>query len=181
MKKYYKPITVQHYRAGCVSWVRRLTLLNLRTNWTSNVLSGWNSFVCRGLTVFCLPWWTTHVFGAHWGYILLIPKVFAELQAISKQRSRVTVAFLHGWPLEPRSLFCSSASTQLMFPKKCWFYLFPNWKCIFKPFRSGKWEPSICFGHSGDELQVLACLVSEAFLFATIRFYDHPILIQGQN
>ena len=33
-EKYYKPITVQYYRADCVSWVPRLTLLDLRTNWT---------------------------------------------------------------------------------------------------------------------------------------------------
>ena len=33
-EKYYKPITVQYYIANCVSWVPRLTLLDLRTNWT---------------------------------------------------------------------------------------------------------------------------------------------------
>ena len=33
-EKYYKPITVQHYIANCVSWVPRLTLLDLGTNWT---------------------------------------------------------------------------------------------------------------------------------------------------
>ena len=33
-EKYYKPITVQYYIADCVSWVCRLTLLDLRTNWT---------------------------------------------------------------------------------------------------------------------------------------------------
>ena len=33
-EKYYKPITVQHYLADYVSWVPRLTLLDLRTNWT---------------------------------------------------------------------------------------------------------------------------------------------------
>ena len=32
-EKYYKPIPVQYYRADCVSWVPRLTLLDLRTNW----------------------------------------------------------------------------------------------------------------------------------------------------
>ena len=32
--KYCKPITVQYYIADCVSWVPRLTLLNLRTDWT---------------------------------------------------------------------------------------------------------------------------------------------------
>ena len=33
-EKYYKPITVQYYIADCVSWVPRLTLLDLQTNWT---------------------------------------------------------------------------------------------------------------------------------------------------
>ena len=33
-EKYYKPITVQYYIADCVSWVPRLTLLDLRKNWT---------------------------------------------------------------------------------------------------------------------------------------------------
>ena len=28
-EKYYKPITVKYYIAGCVSWVPRLTLLGL--------------------------------------------------------------------------------------------------------------------------------------------------------
>ena len=32
--KYHKPITVQYYIADGVSWVPRLTLLDLRTNWT---------------------------------------------------------------------------------------------------------------------------------------------------
>ena len=33
-EKYYKPITVEYYIADCVSWVPRLILLDLRTNWT---------------------------------------------------------------------------------------------------------------------------------------------------
>ena len=33
-EKYHKPITVQYYRADYVNWVPRLTLLDLRTNWT---------------------------------------------------------------------------------------------------------------------------------------------------
>ena len=33
-EKYYKPITVQYYIAECVSWVSRLTLLDLQINWT---------------------------------------------------------------------------------------------------------------------------------------------------
>ena len=32
-ENYYKPITVQSYQADCVSWVPRLTLLALPTNW----------------------------------------------------------------------------------------------------------------------------------------------------
>ena len=33
-EKYYKPITVQYYIVNCVSWVPRLALLDLGTNWT---------------------------------------------------------------------------------------------------------------------------------------------------
>ena len=33
-EKCYKPTTVQYYIADCVSWVPRLTLLDLQTNWT---------------------------------------------------------------------------------------------------------------------------------------------------
>ena len=32
LEKYYKPITVQSYIAACVSWVPKLTLLDLKTN-----------------------------------------------------------------------------------------------------------------------------------------------------
>ena len=33
-EKYYKLITAQYYVASCVSWVPRLSVLDLRTNWT---------------------------------------------------------------------------------------------------------------------------------------------------
>ena len=33
-EKYYKPITVQYSIAHCVTWVLRLTLLDLQTNHT---------------------------------------------------------------------------------------------------------------------------------------------------
>ena len=33
-EKYYKPSIVQYYIARCVSWVSRVTLLYLGTNWT---------------------------------------------------------------------------------------------------------------------------------------------------
>ena len=33
-EKYYKPITAQYYIANCVSWLCRLTLLDLGTNGT---------------------------------------------------------------------------------------------------------------------------------------------------
>lgn len=41
-----KPITVQYYISACVSWVSRLTLLDLETNWTY-ALWEWNSLVYR--------------------------------------------------------------------------------------------------------------------------------------
>ena len=39
-EKYYRPITVQCYIANYVSWVPRLTLLGLGTNWTYKVTLG---------------------------------------------------------------------------------------------------------------------------------------------
>ena len=40
-EKYCKPIiTVQYYIADCVSWVPKLTLLDLRTNWTYECVLG---------------------------------------------------------------------------------------------------------------------------------------------
>ena len=46
-EKYYKPTTVKYYIANCASWVPRLTLLGLWTNWLMNMPSEQNSFVCR--------------------------------------------------------------------------------------------------------------------------------------
>ena len=50
-EKYYKPITVQYYIADCVSWVPRITLLDLAKIGLTNTLLEQNSFVCKGLTV----------------------------------------------------------------------------------------------------------------------------------
>lgn len=47
--KYYKPISVQYYRAHCVSQVPRLTLLEQIG--LANMLPEWNSFVSGKLTV----------------------------------------------------------------------------------------------------------------------------------
>ena len=38
-EKYYKPITVQYYIADCVSWVPRLTLLDLTNKLDLRMLS----------------------------------------------------------------------------------------------------------------------------------------------
>ena len=51
MWTYYKPITVQYYIVDWVSWVPRLTLLDLPTNWTLHMLSEQNSLARWGLTV----------------------------------------------------------------------------------------------------------------------------------
>ena len=48
--KYWKPISGQYYITHWVSRVPQLTLLHLQSG-LRNALSGWNSFVCRGLTV----------------------------------------------------------------------------------------------------------------------------------
>ena len=42
---------VQHYIADCVSWVPRLTLSDLEQIILMNMLSEWNSFIWRGLTI----------------------------------------------------------------------------------------------------------------------------------
>ena len=48
----YKPVTAQYYIANCVSWVPRLTLLDLTNKLDlTNALSERNSCICRGLTV----------------------------------------------------------------------------------------------------------------------------------
>ena len=49
-EKYYKSIIVQYYIADHVSWVPRLSLLDLKIG-LMNMLSEWNSIVCRGLSV----------------------------------------------------------------------------------------------------------------------------------
>ena len=52
---YYKPITVQYYIADRVSWVPRLTLLDLTNKLDlMNMLSKQNLFEYRGLTVFTI-------------------------------------------------------------------------------------------------------------------------------
>ena len=48
---YYKLITVQYYIIDCVSWVPRLTLLNLQKIGLMNTLSEQNLLICRGLTL----------------------------------------------------------------------------------------------------------------------------------
>ena len=52
-EKYYKAITVRYHIANGISWVTRLTLLVLQSGLT-NLLSEWNLFVCRGLTLLAL-------------------------------------------------------------------------------------------------------------------------------
>ena len=39
-EKYSKPIPVQYYRADCISWVPRLTLLDLQTDLTYEYVLG---------------------------------------------------------------------------------------------------------------------------------------------
>ena len=54
-EKYYKPITVQHSIANCISWVPRLILLDLKQTGLMNVVFVQNSFTWRGLAVlFCI-------------------------------------------------------------------------------------------------------------------------------
>lgn len=50
-EKYYKPIRVQCYKANCVSWVCRLSLLDLQTSWTYKRTLGMELVTYRTLTV----------------------------------------------------------------------------------------------------------------------------------
>ena len=50
-EKYDKPIRVQCYKADCVSWACRLSLLGLETNWTYKHTLGMELVMCRALTV----------------------------------------------------------------------------------------------------------------------------------
>ena len=50
-EKYYKPIRVQCYKADYVSWVCRLSLLDLHTNWTYKRTLRMELVMCRALTV----------------------------------------------------------------------------------------------------------------------------------
>ena len=54
-EKYYKPITVQYYIANCVSWVPRLTLLDLRKNWTYTLRTD----LVRRQGTYCINTWVT--------------------------------------------------------------------------------------------------------------------------
>ena len=45
--------TVQYYILGCVSWVLRLTLLNLHTDWTNKYPFGMESVHTKGTS--CIP------------------------------------------------------------------------------------------------------------------------------
>ena len=46
---YYTTFTVKYFIANCVSWIPRLTFLDLWTDYTYGH-SEWNLFMCRGLT-----------------------------------------------------------------------------------------------------------------------------------
>ena len=43
-EKYYKSIIIQYYIVNCVSWVPRLTLLDLWKNWTYKHFIGMQLF-----------------------------------------------------------------------------------------------------------------------------------------
>ena len=47
-EKYSQPITVQYYPADCVSWVPRLTLWDVPTNWTERMHSRNRTHLCVG-------------------------------------------------------------------------------------------------------------------------------------
>ena len=53
-EKHYKPIVVQYCMASYVSWVRRLTLLDLRTH-------SWNGIRSYVGDLLYIKWWSTVV------------------------------------------------------------------------------------------------------------------------
>ena len=52
--KYHKPITVPYYITDDGSWVPRLTYWTYEQIGLRNALLEWNSFICRGLTVYLM-------------------------------------------------------------------------------------------------------------------------------
>ena len=75
-EKYCKPITVWYFEANCVSWVTRLTLLDLRTC-SQNVCRGFivSASVLKALVKTCCNWgkgWTPWEKGRtiHWAHII---------------------------------------------------------------------------------------------------------------
>lgn len=93
------------------------------------------------------------MFGAHQGHVLSIPKVFAEIQAVSKQRGSHHT--LSSWLVAELTHFCqqplSDVSQEVL--------TLPVSKLQMHGLNIsfGKWETSICFG-TADELPVFAYL-----------------------
>ena len=54
-EKHHKPIVVQQCIASCVSWVPKLTFLNLQTHWIYECTMEWNSFLCWEGGGYCKP------------------------------------------------------------------------------------------------------------------------------
>ena len=54
-EKYYKSIIIQYYIVNCVSWVPRLTLLDLWKNWTYKHFIGMQLFYMEGTYCTILP------------------------------------------------------------------------------------------------------------------------------
>ena len=63
---------VEYHRVDCVRWVPKLTLLGLGTNWTY-VLLEWNSFICRGVTVYLVEYYPALYLVAQLGPTLCDP------------------------------------------------------------------------------------------------------------
>lgn len=100
------------------------------------------------------------MFGAHRGHILSIPKVFAEIRQ-SPNKGVVTVAFLPGWSLEPRSLL--SAAAQSCFPRSADFTCFQTGNAYLKHSVLANGKHPFALGAVGMNCQS-AYLLSEAFI-----------------
>ena len=67
-ENHYKLITVQCYMADYVSWVPKITLWDLRTNWIYKFALRMELFICNGLTV---SWICTHLTVAGFDSVLV--------------------------------------------------------------------------------------------------------------
>lgn len=153
------------------------TALRIAMAPTGHFLKTWFLNYHPPFSWFCLPWWSTKC---------LVPTKDTSFQFLrcllrsrqSPNKGVVTIAFLPGWLLEPHSLL--SAATQWCFPRSADFTCFQIGNAYLKHSILANGKHPFASGTVGMNCQSLH-IFSVRHLFATIRFYCYPILIQGQN